>query len=107
MLGALGLILFLAFIATEGIVEFFVGKPFEKVPRLTSYQWLLMYVSGGVGVALTIYYRLDIIAVLAQYLGVEPVIVPGTVGFVITGLLVGRGANYVHQVIDRFFPTGK
>lgn len=105
MVGALGLILFFAFMATEGIVEYFIGKPFEKVPKLTSYQWLLMYVSALVGVLLMIYYKLDIVAILAQYLKVEPVIEPGMVGFILTGLIVGRGANFVHQIVDKFFPS--
>ena len=106
-MGALALILFLAFMVTEGIVEFFVGKPFEKIPKLTPYQWTLMYVSAAFGVGLAIYYKLDLIALLSSYLKMDPVILSGPVGQVLTGLSIGRGASFIHQIMDKFFPPGK
>jgi hypothetical protein len=103
MIGYLVIILFLAFLVTEGTVEYFLGQLFQHVPRLNSYQWALMYVSAIVGVLLALFYRLDLIALLSQYLQMQPVIVAGSVGEVLTGLAIGRGANFVHDLMDRFF----
>ena len=107
MLGALFLILFLAFLVTEGIVEYFLGQLFEKVEKLKPFSWTLMYVSAMAGIGLCIYYKLDLIALLSQYLVMEPAIASGPVGQVLTGIAVGRGANFINQLIAKFFPTGE
>lgn len=84
-------LMFLAFVATEGVVEYLAGRLFEKIEKLKPYDWLLMYLSAAVGIALAFWYRLDI---LALWLGE----VYSPVGVVITGVLVGRGANTINTV---------
>jgi len=105
MLASLVIILFLAFLVTEGIVEYFLGQAFLRVPVLTPYGWLLMYVSAAVGIGLACYYQLDLVALLSQYLQMSPPILSGLIGEILTGLAVGRGANFVHDIISKFFPV--
>jgi len=51
------------------------------------------YVSLAVGVALSFAYRLDLIAALT---GLSVPIA----GYILTGFIVGRGANYINDVVD-------
>lgn len=51
------------------------------------------YISLGVGVALAVVYQLDLIAALT---GLS---VPYA-GCVFTGLIIGRGANYINDIVD-------
>ncbi len=87
----------LAFL-TETLVEYFFGEVANHVPKLQPYKWLLMYVAAIVGVALSLFYKIDLLALIIQQ--------PGTVvGTVISGLAIGRGSNYLHQFVMKFFPN--
>lgn len=75
---------------------------------LTEYffaQWAgkyLKYVSAGVGVFLSVAYRADI---LSTCLGLDcwfPVVGP-FVGMFLTGLLLGRGSNWLHDLASKYF----
>ena len=90
-------LLFLAFMATEGTVEYVLGTLFDKVAALTPFKWGLMYVSLAIGIFLAFYYALDVMAFLG--LPASPV------GMVLTGVIIGRGANFVSNVWQRFFGT--
>lgn len=105
MLGALVIITFLAFLVTEGVVEYFAGQLFQHIAKLVPFSWALMYLSAAVGVLLAMYYRLDLVALLSQYLQIQPAIVIDWPGEVLTGLAIGRGANFVHDLITQFFPV--
>lgn len=96
--GQLVLFMVLAFIVTEGTVEYLLGVPFDRIPRLTPYKWVLMYVSAALGVFLAVYYVIDMLALLGLQASI--------VGQVITGILLGRGANFINDLWQRFFPTG-
>ena len=98
----MGVVFLLAFL-TESLTEYIFGTLFEKVSALTPYKWALMYVSAAVGVGVAFYYQLDLINLLAGVLGEN--IAPSPVGFTLTGLGIGRGANYLHQVVDTYFPS--
>lgn len=90
-------LMFLAFVATEGTVEFALGTLFDKVAKLAPFKWTLMYVSLAVGIFLAFYYALDVMSLFG---------LPGSpVGMVISGIVIGRGANYVSSVFQRFFGT--
>ena len=85
-------LMFFGFIATEGVVEYFLGQLFEYFnvePRLNNL--ILTYASAAAGVLFAWHYALDIPHV---WLGLEP----SLVGIVTTGMVMGRGANAVHQV---------
>jgi hypothetical protein len=81
----------------ESLVEYLVGEPINHSPKLIPFKWLLMYVSACIGVGLSIFYKIDLIALIFQR---EATIV----GIVITGLAIGRGSNYLHQFVSKFFP---
>ena len=89
----------LAFL-TEAFVEYFIGQVMDRFPKVAPFKWLLMYVSAIVGVALAIYYQLDLIALIIS----QDVTI---VGMVLTGLAIGRGSNFLHQFVSQFFPTKK
>ena len=96
--------LLLAFLV-ESLTEFVFGKPFDKIPALTPHKWLLMYIALAIGVGVCFFYRLDLVSLLTQYASGAPA--PGIsvswVGMLLTGMAVGRGSNYLHDLIMRFF----
>lgn len=85
----------------EGFVEYVFGTLFDKVPKLLAYKWALMYVSLAIGVALTFYYQLDLIALVANVAGAQLASTP--VGIALSGLIIGRGANYINDFVTRWF----
>ena len=88
------LMLFFGFMATEGAVEYILGTLFDKVVKLGPFKWMLMYVSLGLGIFLAFYYVLDIVVLFGQ---------PETpVGTVLTGIVMGRGANFVNDVWQKY-----
>lgn len=97
---AYALLIFALAVLIEGSVEYFLGTIFNKFPRLTPHAWTLMYVSLLLGIGVSIYYALDVIALIAVQAGLS--MSPSPVGEVATGILIGRGANYVHQFISKF-----
>jgi len=101
IIGTLGIILFMAFLV-EGMVEYFFGEIANHVPALEQWKWLLMYVAAAVGIVAAFIYQFDLIALIASWLEVELNASP--FGIVLTGLAIGRGANYIHQIISTYFP---
>jgi hypothetical protein len=51
------------------------------------------YAAALVGVGLAIYYQLDLLSMMF------PAYLPNLVGMILTGLLLSRGANYLHDWI--------
>jgi hypothetical protein len=90
----IALSLALAFLA-ESMVEYLFGQAIDHIPALAELRWALVYVAAGVGVALAYYYNLDLINVIIQ---AEPT----GVGMLLTGLIVGRGANFVHEFVTTY-----
>ncbi|RJO64967.1 MAG: hypothetical protein C4540_02420 [Candidatus Omnitrophota bacterium] len=108
--GLLAIVFLLAFI-TESAVEYVFGTPFNKIPQLTPYKWLLMYIALLVGVGLTFFYKLDLIAMLSIWLlelfpgwiVVLGLYQSGTwVGYIATGYAVGRGSVFVHDLASKY-----
>ena len=81
-------ILGIVFLATfvEGFVEYLFGK-------VTSAQQYLMYIALVLGVALSVAYKVDIPSALGLVTNY------GWVNWVFSGLIIGRGSNYVNDVI--------
>ena len=88
------LALALAFMA-ESSVEYVLGTPFKKFPKLQELSWLLMYVSLGVGIGLAFLYSLDLLALITG----ETATVQG---ITLSGLAIGRGAQYLHDFVSRY-----
>ena len=86
----------LAFLA-ESMVEYLFGSLVDHVPALDKFRWTLMYVSAGVGVGLAFFYELDIIRLITAE-DITPV------GMILSGLMIGRGANFVHQFVASYLP---
>jgi len=80
---ALTTYLFFGFLV-ESLVEYFLS---EWIGEWTKYA------SAVVGVVLSCAYRLDLVAALT---GLSIPIA----GCVLTGLVIGRGANYINDIID-------
>jgi hypothetical protein len=102
----IGIILLLAFLV-ESLTEYLFGKLFENVPALKPFSWLLMYIAAGIGVAGAFYYRFDLVSLVSQYLSPDAPIVAGWFGITLTGLGIGRGANYISDIVERFFIKSK
>lgn len=85
---------------TEGFVEYIFGTVCDKFPKLTPYKWLLMYVSLILGVLLAFFYNIDLIALIANNAGGNLAI--SWVGVVLSGLAIGRGANYLNDFVSKW-----
>jgi len=101
VLGVLVIIYFLSLVV-EALVEYIFGTPMDKL-GWTKFKWLLMYCALGVGVGLCWIYKLDMVALIPKWLGLDNLIEPGRVGQVLTGFIIGRGSNYTHDLIMKFF----
>lgn len=88
----------LAFLA-ESLVEYLFGTLADKITVLTPYRWTLMYISAAVGVGLAFHYQFDLISLILGN-------VLTWVGMLLTGLVIGRGANFVHQFVSEYLPGG-
>lgn len=106
----LAVVFALAFLA-ESMVEYIFGEPFNHFPKLESWKWLLMYISASVGIILGFYYKLDLVYLIAyvagELAGLPTTMTVTPVGMILTGLAIGRGANYVHQFISEYLPKTK
>ena len=99
--GYLGVILLLAFLV-ETIVEALFGRVADHVPLLQPYRWLLAYVAVATGVIGAFVYGFDLLSLLGSFLSVE--IALTVFGKIITGVAIGMGSAYIHQVISVYFP---
>lgn len=94
----------LAFLA-ETLTEYF-ARPFLKPESLPGNghgeaqqvvpAWVLRYVAAIVGILLAIAYRADVLALFGLYAWFP------FIGWAITGLIIGRGSNYLHDLVDRW-----
>ena len=100
VIGILAVIFLLSFL-TESIVEYVFGQLIEHIPVLKPYAWLIMYVALSVGILGAFVYRFDLLYTLSNYLGAQ---VPTTpFGIAITGAAIGRGSNYLHDLVSKYF----
>ena len=98
--GYLGIILALAFL-TETLVEFLFSDIFLKFPKLAPYAWTQKYIAVVVGIGGAFIYQFDLLYLLADFFGVP--LVHSAFGIVMTGIGIGKGSNYLHDFIMRFF----
>lgn len=100
-LGAFFGALVLAFVI-EAFLEYVFGiwwKPFPEEMR----PKVLMAVGLVLGVALCVLYKVDLIAYIGKLFGVEE-LKPSIVGQILTGALVGRGSDFLHQFWNKIKP---
>lgn len=84
-------------VLTEVITEAIKPALAPAETFLTKYP-VILYLSLLVGVALAAIARADLLAVL------EITAAPNPAGYVLTGLIIGRGANFVHDALARLRP---
>lgn len=78
-------ILFLATFV-EGLVEYLFAKENAAQPALK-------YVALALGVALSIAYNVDLLAIAGMTSAVP------LVGNIVSGIVIGRGSNYVNDIV--------
>jgi hypothetical protein len=83
-------------ILVEMFVEYF-GKPILDtlatwLPGIHDFPFA-RYIAALIAILLTLYYSLDVLAMLL------PWFIPSPIGMILTGLLIARGSNYVHDWI--------
>ena len=100
ILGYLGIILALAFMV-ETLVEFLFSDLFLKIPALEKYSWTQKYIAVVAGVAGAFIYQFDLPHLLAEFFGVS--LIHHWFGIFWTGVGIGKGSNYIHDLIMRFF----
>lgn len=104
---AFGAVLVLVMVASflallnERLVEMFVSPLLERVRR----KWLLPYVALATGVLMVVLFGVDIMTPPLVELGAEPV--SPLVGLIVTGLIVGSGSMFVHDIWPAKLPLGK
>jgi hypothetical protein len=100
-----GLAFLLAFVV-ESMVEYLFGQLLDNVPKLKPLQWLLVYVPLAPGIGLAFFYRIDLVWLMGQQvqatMAVELPIQISWVGMLLSGLAIGRGSNYVHDLASKF-----
>jgi hypothetical protein len=104
IVGLLLVTLLLAFLV-ETLVEFLFGELFSHIPALHPYKWLQMYIAIGVAIGMAFFYQLDLPYLLAQFLEVEwePLSRVSWPGMLASGIAIGKGSNYLHDLIKKFF----
>ena len=95
----IALSLALAFLA-ESMVEYLFGTLFDYIPAIDKYKPLLKYISMLVGIGVCWFYQADLVSLITEQ-GAT------VLGIILTGLIVGRGANFVHQFVSTYLPVKK
>lgn len=80
--------IFLLAVLVEGLIEYFVSDPNKSQP------WL-RYVSALFGIAVSLAYKVDLLASL-DVMSAYPF-----VGEILTGLIIGRGSNYLNEFVGK------
>lgn len=79
---------FILAVLVEGIVEYFIASEDKKQP------WL-KYVAAAIGVLVCVIYKADLLAGLGL---ITPI---PYVGSIVTGIIIGRGSNYLNDFISK------
>jgi len=96
-------LIFAATFIIESSVEYFIGTPMSKIPKLQPYTWTLIYVSAIFSILISFFFQFDLIALISESL--ETPMAKSWVGIVLTGLVIARGSNFLHQFVSKFFPA--
>lgn len=87
----------LAFLA-ESMVEYVFGMIADQIPAVHPYRWLLAYVAMAVGVLMAYSYSIDMLTLITGEAATN-------LGVILTGLGIGRGANYIHDFVGKYIPS--
>lgn len=84
--------IFLLATLIEGLITYLFGSSPEGAPERKH----LKFVSLGLGIAAAIAYRVDIPAMIGLTTAIP------FVGYIVSGLVIGRGSNYLNDIISTF-----
>ena len=84
-------------IVVEGIMEYLK----QAVPKLAGKTALILGITVALGVAAALTFNADIFAVIGI-----PAKIP-YIGCVLTGILCGRGSNYIYDIVGKFTDANK
>ena len=87
----------------ESFTEYIFGALFDKAPKLTPYRWTLQYLAMAAGIGLAFYYQIDLIAYIVNSVAPDA-LVASWVGFLLTGMGLGRGSEWLHRFVSKFLP---
>lgn len=99
VVATLGVILLVSFLV-ESLVEAVLGEPFNHIPAIAPYKWALKYAAYAAGVGGAFVYSFDVVFLLSNYLGGG--VQQAWYGIVLTGLAIGQGSRFIHDIIGRF-----
>lgn len=78
----------------EGTVEYVLGK-YEKA------RPFLLYVALALGVAVAFAYKIDLLAQVVAILNLGGIaLAPAWVGYIASGVIIGRGSNYLNDFVS-------
>lgn len=84
-----GILLLSTFV--EATVEYFVASLFDK----NGYRRYIPYVAAVLGIALCVAYQVDILVMVVGLTPIHPAI-----GWVVSGLIVSRGSNFLNDLVS-------
>jgi len=99
------LLMFVAFVV-EAVVEYLAASWLKLV--ITNSEWravAMRWTGGGVGIFFCAIWGIDLMSAVVGAFGFQP-LQPGPAfwfGTVITGLMIGRGANWLHDLAKKWF----
>ena len=104
-MGILGLLLviFALSFLIETLVEFLFGELLERyAPKIS---WALKYVAVACSIAMALFYKFDLLYLLSEFAEThwQPLSLPSIPGMLISGIAIGKGSNYLHDFLKRFF----
>ena len=112
---AFGSFIFVLFFSAilEAVVEFIFGIPADYSPWLTKNKgWMIPIVTIAVAITGAFIYKLDLFYIYGQFIegimfeiaGQRVVlgIASGPLGIVLTGILLARGSNFVHEIYKKY-----
>jgi len=84
----------------EAVLEYVFGIWWTPIPDPDKRKKILMAVGLFLGVIICIYYRIDVVYEMMAQVGFQ--VQTGIIGYVISGLIAGRGSEFVHSFIILF-----
>ena len=87
----------------EALTEFVFAPLFDNLGWLDKNKWLLPYTPIPLGILGAIMYQFDILYEVSRIAG--GTVEVNALGLVLTGVLIARGSNFLHQYTERWFPA--
>ena len=102
---ALLLIIFALAFLVETLVEFLFSDLIKLLLPKVQPQLPMKFIAVASAIGLAFFYQFDLIYLLAKFLETDwmPLQIVSVPGMIITGAAIGKGSNYVHDFVQKFF----